>query len=114
MIVLQTILLQVMGFPIAAEISTYRLRGKTISIAAISMALTNWLFSFVVPYMYNVDTGNLGLRSAFVFAGLSVFLIVAAWFYIPDTTDLTASEIDHAYTEGIPPRKFQSILNDRM
>ncbi|KAK6189353.1 hypothetical protein LQW54_013348 [Pestalotiopsis sp. IQ-011] len=81
-----TILLQVMGFPIADEISTYRLRGKTISIAAISMALTNWLFSFVVPYMYNVDTGNLGLRSAFVFAALSVFLIVGAWFYIPDTT----------------------------
>lgn len=103
-----------MGYPIAAEISTYRLRGKTISIATIAMAFTNWLFAFVVPYMYNVDTGNLGLRSCFVFAGLSVFLIVAAWFYIPDTTDMTASEIDHAYTTGVSPRKFQSIVNDRI
>ncbi|PSR80306.1 general substrate transporter [Coniella lustricola] len=113
LIILQTILLQVMGYPIAAEISTYRLRGKTISIATISMAFSNWLVAFVVPYMYDVDEGNLGLRSAFVFAGLSVFLIVAAWIYIPDTTDLTASEIDHAYVSGVPPRKFQSMLENR-
>lgn len=48
-ITFQTSLIQAMGYPIAAEISSYRLRGKTISLATISQAVISWLTSFVVP-----------------------------------------------------------------
>ena len=48
-IVFQTSLIQAMGYPIAAEVSTYRLRGKTISLATISQAVMSWVTSFVVP-----------------------------------------------------------------
>lgn len=50
-ITFQTSLIQAMGYPIAAEISSYRLRGKTISLATISQAVVSWLTAFVVPYM---------------------------------------------------------------
>lgn len=110
-IVFQTSLIQAMGYPIAAEVSTYRLRGKTISLATISQAVMSWITSFVVPYMYNVDEGNLGIKTGFIWAGFSVLLIIGAWFLIPDTTNLTAEEIDKLYTNKTKPRDFQKALD---
>jgi hypothetical protein len=106
LISLGTSLLQGMGWPIAAELSSYRLRAKTISIGIISQTLSTWLTLFVVPYMYNVDSGNLGARTGFVFAGTSVVLLVIAWFLVPDTTGMTADEIDHSYIQNVSPRNF--------
>ncbi|KAL6415846.1 MFS sugar transporter [Ilyonectria robusta] len=76
LITLQTSIIQGMGWPIAAEISSYRLRSKSLSLATISQAVMAWLTAFVLPYMFNVDSGNLGIRTGFVWAGCSVFLQV--------------------------------------
>ena len=97
-----------MGWPIAAEISSYRLRAKTLSIAVICQTLSTWLTTFIVPYIYNVDSGNLGARTGFIFAGTSVLLIIGTWFLVPDTTGMTTSEIDRAYAEKVPARKLKS------
>ncbi|KAF4629180.1 hypothetical protein G7Y89_g8966 [Cudoniella acicularis] len=104
---LQTSLLQGMGWPIAAELSSYRLRGKTISIGIMSQTLSTWVTTFVMPYIYNVDAGNLGARTGFVFAGTSALIIAGTWYFVPDTTGMTAEEIDHAYARGIPSRKIK-------
>lgn len=61
--------------------------------------------------MYNVDSGNLGLRTAFVWAGFSVLLIIGAWFLLPDTTNLTMEEIDKLYATKTKPRHFQKALD---
>jgi hypothetical protein len=99
-----------MGWPIAAELSSYRLRAKTISIGIISQTFSTWLMLFVVPYMFNVDSGNLGARTGLVFAGTSLVLIVVAYLIIPDTTGLTAEEIDYAYTSKVSTRAFQKAI----
>ena len=99
--------MQGMGFPIAAEVSSLKLRAKTLSLGVMAQAFMGWLTQFTVPYMYNVDSGNLGARTGFVFAGLSVLLIVGAWFLIPETSGLTAEEIDRAYEEKVAVRNFQ-------
>jgi hypothetical protein len=111
LISLGTSLMQGMGWPIAAELSSYRLRAKTISIGVISQTLSTWFTTFTVPYMYNVDSGNLGARTGFVFAGTSIVLIVLGWLYIPDTTGMTAEEIDHAYIQNIAPKNFSNSVN---
>ena len=99
-----------MGWPIAAELSSYRLRAKTISIGIICQTLSTWLTLFTVPYMYNVDSGDLGARTGFVFVGTTVLLLVAGYFMVPDTTGLTADQIDHAYDRRLPPRQFRKII----
>jgi Sugar (and other) transporter len=99
-----------MGWPIAAELSSYRLRAKTISIGVICQTFSTWLTLFTVPYMYNVDSGDLGARTGFVFVGTTVLLLAAGWYLVPDTTGLTAEQIDHAYEQRVSPRKFQSIV----
>jgi hypothetical protein len=96
-----------MGYPIAAEISSYKLRAKTLSIGVISSTFSSWLTAFVVPYMYNVDSGNLGARTGFIFAAMSLLLTIGAWFLVPETTGLTMDELDHAYEEKVPVRQFQ-------
>jgi hypothetical protein len=99
-----------MGWPIAAELSSYRLRAKTISIGVICQTLSTWVTLFTVPYMYNVDSGNLGARTGFVFMGTTVLLLVAGYLMVPDTTGLTAEQIDRAYDQKVSPGKFRGIL----
>jgi hypothetical protein len=108
MISFQTTLLQAMGWPIAAELSSLRLRAKTISIAVMVQTFTTWLTTFTVPYMYNVDSGNLGARTGFIFAGTTVILIVGAWFLVPDTAGMTTEEIDHAYAQRLPAWRIRA------
>ncbi len=65
-----------------------------------------------MPYIYNVDAGNLGARTGFVFAGTSVLLLLGAWYFVPDTTGMTAEEIDQAYAQKLPAwRISRSAVN---
>lgn len=99
-----------MGYPIAAEISSLKLRAKTLSIGVMSNTVTSWLTQFTVPYMYNVDSGNLGARTGFVFAAFSLLLIIGTWYIVPETSGLTVEEIDQAYNEKVPTRQFQKRI----
>jgi SP family general alpha glucoside:H+ symporter-like MFS transporter len=98
-----------MAWTITPEISSSRLRQHTQSIAFLVQAVSSWAFHMVVPYMYNTDAGNLGAKTGFVFAGLSVVLLVASWFMVPETAGKSVEEINMAYQEDIPPRKFASF-----
>lgn len=94
------------GWSIAAEISSYRLRAKSMSLGIMSQTFTTWLVTFVVPYIYNVDSGNLGARTGLVFAGATVLLIWGVWTIVPDTTGLSTEDIDNLYEAKVPARKF--------
>ncbi|KAJ5771631.1 hypothetical protein N7520_002160 [Penicillium odoratum] len=112
LISIQTTLLQAVGWPIAAELSSYHLRAKTVAIAVLSQTLSTWLTQFVVPYMYNVDSGDLGAKTAFPFAGLTVLIFICAYYYVPDTTGLTTEEIDRLYVDKTPVRKFRKSTSE--
>jgi hypothetical protein len=57
--------------------------------------------------MYNVDSGNLGARTGFIFAGISLILLIVAVWIVPETAGLSVEEIDNLYTSGVPAWKFQ-------
>lgn len=119
-------MLQGLGFPIAAELSKLRLRAKTISlciifqtsttcmsrprrlIASLMLTFTSGLTTFIMPYIYNVDAGNLLGRTGFIFAGTSILLFIASWFLIPDTSNMDVEELDAAYAQKIPARRIRS------
>ncbi|OJJ94631.1 hypothetical protein ASPACDRAFT_1877506 [Aspergillus aculeatus ATCC 16872] len=110
LISIQSSLLQAIGWPIAAQISSYRLRAKTLSIGVLSQTLSTWLTQFVVPYMYNTGSGDLGARTAFPFAGLSVLIFICAYYCVPNTTGLTTEEIDRLYADKVPIKKFGAFM----
>ena len=109
----QAAILQGVGWAVAAEVPTPNLRAKTLSLGLCGQTLTTWLFQFVTPYMYNVDSGRLGSRVGFVHAGITIVILVGAWYLVPDTTNMTTQEIDEAYHTGVSPRSFQSSLEGR-
>jgi hypothetical protein len=109
LISIQTATLQGAGWPIAAEIPSYRLRAKILSIGIFAQTIPTWLVIFTTPYMYNVDSGNLGARTGFVYGGITILLLFGAWAIIPNTTGMTTEEIDRAYETATAPRKFRSM-----
>jgi hypothetical protein len=109
----QAAILQGVGWAVAAEVPTPNLRAKTLSLGLCGQTLTTWLFQFVTPYMYNVDSGRLGSRVGFVHAGITVLVLAGAWFLVPDTTNMTTQEIDEAYHNGVGPRNFQKYISER-
>ena len=113
MVCWQSTTLTSVAFVIAGEISPYRLRSKNQSIAILSNAVTTWLFNFVVPYMYNIDSGDLGARTALVFAAASLVLLLVSYPLIPDLRGLSTAEIDWLYENKISPRKFQEYTHGR-
>lgn len=100
------------GWTLTAEISSYRLRGKTQSLAVMTNAIFQWLFSFITPYMYNVDAGNLGARTGFIYGGLAAVYFVAAYWIVPETKSLSIAEIDWLFENKVPSRKFQAMKHE--
>ncbi|KAH1995164.1 hypothetical protein KXV33_001953 [Aspergillus fumigatus] len=96
------------AWTICPEISSHRLRQYSQSVAFIVGAVGGWLFNFITPYMYNVDSGNLGAKTGFVYAGLTVVVAVISWFLVPETAGLSVEDIDRAYEMGTAPRHFKS------
>lgn len=100
------------GYTILAEVSTSRLRIKTI---AIGLALQNALYtmwSFVLPYLFNPDQANLGAKVSFIFGGLATLCLVYLWIYQPETAARTYAELDEMFIKKIPARKFKRYQTD--
>lgn len=95
------------GYTILAEVSTSRLRIKTI---AIGLAVQNALYtmwSFTLPFLFNPNEANLGAKVTFIFGGLSVLCLVYLWFYQPETAGRTYGELDEMFVKKISARKFR-------
>jgi MFS family permease len=95
---------------IAAEVSASQLRAQTQGIAYMSGGFSTWLFSFVVPYMFNTDEGNLGARTGFVFAALCALGAVVVWVEFPETKGRSYLELDEMFDLKLPARKFGSFV----
>ncbi|KAK5552873.1 hypothetical protein LTR46_008948 [Exophiala xenobiotica] len=98
------------GFALAAEVPTARLRPATMSLVGFTQGATGWTIGFVVPYMINPDAGNLGAKVGFVFFGLGIPLSIAFFFLVPETRSLSFEELDHLYNNKVSPRKFQQVI----
>jgi MFS family permease len=91
---------------VAAEVSAAQLRAHTQGIAYMAGGFSTWLFSFVVPYMFNTDEGNLGARTGFVFAALCVLGAVVVFMEFPETKGRSYRELDEMFDYKVPARKF--------
>ncbi|GBE88356.1 General alpha-glucoside permease [Sparassis crispa] len=98
-----------LGYVIFAEVSSAKLRSKTIGLGILTNSMCGMVANIVIPYLVNPDEANLGGKVGFIFGGLAAFGTIWAWFYIPETKGLTVDQIDTLFERGISPRHFQSI-----
>ncbi|KAK9780169.1 putative MFS hexose transporter [Seiridium cardinale] len=96
------------AYTILAEVSTSRLRAKTVGIGLAFVNGLNMMWNFVLPYLFNPTYANLGAKVAFIFGGCSVVFLVYLWFELPETAGRTFEELDEMFVKGIPARKFEA------
>ncbi|KAM0421338.1 hypothetical protein ACHAPT_010869 [Fusarium lateritium] len=100
------------AYTLLAETATARLRSKSIALGVAFQNAVYTMWAFVLPYIFNPDQANLGAKTAFIFAGISVFCMVYIWFYQPETAGLSYEELDELFMKGIPARKFKSYKTE--
>lgn len=85
------------AFSLLCEVSTSRLRVKTVAIGHSTQSAVNLMWQFVIPYMFNPNQGNLGAKIAFIFGGACFFCLIYLWFYQPETTGRSYQELDEMF-----------------
>ncbi|OAP60368.1 hypothetical protein AYL99_05370 [Fonsecaea erecta] len=93
---------------VGAETSSLRLRAKTQGIGWFSGALAQGVFGISLPYVYNVDQGDLRAKAGFIIAGFSAIACVLTWLFVPEMKDRNAAEIDAMFEHRLPARKFKT------
>lgn len=100
------------GFSLLCEVSTSRLRVKTIALGYCLQSSINIMWQFVLPYMFNPNEANLGARIAFIFGGLCLLCLVYLFYYQPETSGRSYEELDEMFAKGVPARSFKTFVTD--
>ncbi|KAF8137075.1 general substrate transporter [Boletus edulis] len=95
-----------LGYVIFAEISSAKLRSKTVGIGIWTNSLCGLIANIVIPYLVNPDEANLGGYVGFIFGGLAFAGTIWAYFFIPETKGRTVDELDLLYEKQVPARHF--------
>ncbi|KAH8879239.1 maltose permease [Thozetella sp. PMI_491] len=98
------------AYTLLVEVSTSRLRVKTISLGVAFQYLIYTIWAFVLPLVFNPDKANLGAKTAFIFGGLSVICLVYLWFYQVETAGRSYEELDELFMKGVKVREFKNYI----
>jgi sugar porter (SP) family MFS transporter len=97
-------------YAIAGEVPTSSLRGKSLALAMNAANAMNTMWSFVTPYMFNPDYGNMKAKIGFVFGGFMLIFVVLAYFFVPETRRRTYEELDELFMHRVPTREFRKYV----
>lgn len=95
-------------FVFLAEVSSAKLRDKTIALSTTVNALINVACAVGIPYAINPDQGNLRGKLAFIFLGVSVPCVIWCFLSLPETKNRTFEELDLMFQRRVPTNKFVS------
>lgn len=95
------------SYAVSSETSALRLRARSQGIGWFSYSLASGVMSFVLPYIYNPDSGDLRAQTGYVLSGSCIFGLVVAWFLVPELKDRSIVEIDQMFTLQLKTREFR-------
>ncbi|KAI9928699.1 hypothetical protein MW887_001916 [Aspergillus wentii] len=104
-----------LNYIITTELPAPKLRDKTQRVASFVNILTNFVFSFSVPYLLNAPYANLHAKVGFIFGSLACCSLVFAYFCVPEMRGKSLEEVDRMFQDGVPVRNFNrenSALKD--
>lgn len=96
-------------FILCSEISSSKLRTKTISISRGACYIMFVLSTICGPYMLNPGNGNLKGKTAFPASGCCIVLLIWAFFRLPESKNRTFAELDVLFARKVPARNFKTI-----
>jgi len=95
------------AFTLISEISSTRLRGRTIAIATAVQATASIVFTVAIPFMLNANEANWRGKAGFFFGGVSMICYLWCFFRIPESKGRTFEEIDLMFEQKVPARGFR-------
>ncbi|EJT97791.1 general substrate transporter [Dacryopinax primogenitus] len=99
-----------LAYCIFAEISTARLRSKTVAWGVVINQIGALIIQVINPYLINPDEANMQGKVGWLFGGLGVIFTIWSWFGVPETGGRTIDEIDILFEKRIPARQFRSYV----
>jgi MFS transporter, SP family, general alpha glucoside:H+ symporter len=66
------------------------------------------IMSIILPSLFNQDAANLGSKTGFLFAGLSLIAMGLTYFILPEMKDRSVEELDHMFAIKLPTRQFKN------
>ena len=97
---------------LVAEISSTRLRSKTIVIARNFYNIIGIFNNIITPRMINPTAFNWGAKAAFFWAGFCTISIVWTYFRLPEPKGKTYAELDILFENRVSARKFGKATVD--
>lgn len=97
---------------IVGEVSSTRLRSKTVGLARNSYNVVGIIAGILNTYMVNATAWNLKGRAAFVWAATSTAFTIWAFFSLPEMKGRSYRELDILFERRIPARQFKNTTVD--
>jgi SP family general alpha glucoside:H+ symporter-like MFS transporter len=100
-------------YSLVAEISSTRLKAKTIVLARNFYNIAGIINNVIVPRMLNPLAWNWGAKAGFFWAGLCFLCLTWTYFRLPEPKGRTYGELDVLFERKVPARKFKSTIVDQ-
>lgn len=95
------------AYIIVGEVSSARLRNKTIGLARNTYNVVSIINYFVAPYVLNPSKGNWKGKTGFLTGGLCVLSLLWTILRLPETKGRTYEELDILFAKGLKAREFK-------
>ncbi|KAJ5993039.1 General alpha-glucoside permease [Penicillium sp. IBT 35674x] len=99
-------------YSLVSELSSTRLRAKSIVLARISYNVSGVIVNIITPRMLNPSAWDWGAKSGFFWAGTSLLCLVWVFYRLPEPKGRTYAELDLLFERGVSARKFSSAFVD--
>lgn len=99
-------------YSLVSELSSTRLRGKTIVLARNLLNITSIIINIITPRMLNPSAWNWGAKAGFFWAASCALCFIWTFFCLPEPKGRTYGELDVLFESKIPARKFKTSIVD--
>lgn len=100
------------AYAIVSEISSTRLRNKSVAVARNVYNIWNVINAVVYPYILNESEANMKGKVGFIQTGLGLICLTWCWFRLPESKGRTYAELDRLFGLKVPARKFRDYQLD--
>lgn len=100
------------SFGLVAEVPASRVRAQTISVARFFYQGVLFGAASVGPVFINPTALDLRGKTAFVWFGTSCLGLIWCYFRMPETKDISYTELDLLFEHRVPARKFKTTKVD--
>lgn len=94
-------------YSLVAELSSVRLRSKTVVLARIVFNIGAIINSVITPYMLNPSALGWKAKTGFFWFGVNALFLTWSYFRVPEPKGRTYGELDILFERRVPARKFK-------